>query len=141
MTAPYDLQRFIDAQRTVYGQALAELRAGQKRSHWMWFVFPQLKGLGRSETAMFYALSGADEALAYLTHPELGPRLRECCKALLDGPSRSATAIFGDLDALKLHSSMTLFARVSSAEPLFEAMLDRFFSGEEDARTLELLSA
>lgn len=141
MTAPYDLQRFLDAQAPVYAQVLSELRAGQKRSHWMWFVFPQLKGLGRSETAKHYAISGADEAVAYLAHPELGSRLRQCCQVLLQLRSRSPDEIFGELDALKLHSSVTLFLRASSGEPLFQEVLDRFFEGGQDPRTLELLSA
>ncbi|WP_426199123.1 DUF1810 domain-containing protein [Pseudomonas sp. DC3200b2] len=141
MTAHYDLQRFLDAQAPVYARVVEELRAGQKRSHWMWFVFPQLQGLGRSETARYYAISSVDEAVAYLAHPELGPRLRQCCQMLLQLQSRSPAEIFGELDALKLHSSITLFLRASSNDPLLQDVLDRFYSGEQDPRTLELLSS
>lgn len=141
MTVYYDLQRFLDAQAPVYARVVEELRAGQKRSHWMWFVFPQLQGLGRSETARYYAISSVDEAVAYLAHPELGSRLRHCCQMLLQLQSRSPAEIFGELDALKLHSCITLFLRASSNDPLLQEVLDRFYSGEQDPRTLELLAS
>jgi uncharacterized protein (DUF1810 family) len=133
-----DLQRFVEAQERVYGDVLAELRAGRKTSHWMWFVFPQLAGLGRSETARHYAIRDLAEARDYLQHPVLGPRLRECAGIVGDLPTTDAVAVFGSIDALKLRSSMTLFAQVE-AEP-FAAVLDRFFDGP-DSRTLELLGA
>ncbi|WP_263263345.1 DUF1810 domain-containing protein [Pseudomonas sp. RIT-PI-S] len=141
MSEPYDLQRFLDAQASVYAQALKELRAGRKSSHWMWFVFPQLRGLGRSDTAQFYGISGSAEAVAYLAQPELAGRLRECCEALLSLRGKSAEAVFGELDALKLHSSITLFARASHGDELFTAVLAHYFAGEEDAKTLELLES
>lgn len=133
-----DLQRFIDAQRGVYRTALAELRAGRKRSHWMWYVFPQLSGLGRSVTARRYALASADEARAYLAHPLLGSRLRECTEAVLAVTGRSAGEIFGYPDDLKFRSSMTLFAQLTS-EPLFGEALRRYYRGEPDPQTLALL--
>lgn len=140
MSADFDLQRFVDAQAPIYAQVIQELSAGHKTSHWMWFVFPQLKGLGRSDTAHFYGLSGAAEALAYLNHPTLGPRLRECC-GLLKTLRHSAEEIFGSVDALKLHSCLTLFLRASSTDELFEDLLRHYFDGQQDAKTLELLSA
>ena len=139
MDADFDLERFVDAQASVYGQALKELRAGCKTSHWMWFVFPQLRGLGRSDTAQYYGISGAAEAAAYLAHPLLGQRLRECCEALRRNQGRKAVAIFGELDALKLHSSLTLFARASHGDALFTDLLAQYFNGEGDPKTLELL--
>jgi uncharacterized protein (DUF1810 family) len=135
---PFDLQRFIAAQAGVYEQALAELRGGRKRSHWMWFVFPQLRGLGRSETSRFYGLEGLAEARAYLAHPVLGPRLRECLEAAVAAPG-TAEEILGSIDALKLRSCATLFARVAPEEPLFGAVLDRFFDGRPDTATEALL--
>jgi uncharacterized protein (DUF1810 family) len=141
MTTDFDLQRFVDAQAPVYTQALRELRAGHKASHWMWFVFPQLRGLGRSPTAQHYGITGSAEAVAYLAHPLLGARLRECCEALEGHQGKSAQAIFGDLDALKLHSSLTLFARASHGEALFTRLLGQYFDGDEDPKTLELLVA
>lgn len=139
MEPPFDLKRFHDAQTPVYAQALKELRAGRKSSHWMWFVFPQLRGLGRSDTAHFYGISGSAEAVAYLADPVLGARLQECCSALMDHRGKPAEAIFGELDALKLHSSLTLFSRASHGDPLFAAVLEQYFNGEEDPKTLELL--
>ena len=119
MTDPFNLQRFVAAQQDVYETALAELHAGAKRSHWMWFIFPQLKGLGRSAMAEYYGLAGADEATAYAAHPVLGPRLRECAGALLPHlASRSPEQILGPVDALKLRSSMRLFAEAVPDEPL-----------------------
>lgn len=139
MEATFDLKRFHDAQAPVYAQALKELRAGRKSSHWMWFIFPQLRGLGRSDTAQFYGISGSAEAVAYLADPVLGARLRECCNALLGHTGKRAETIFGELDALKLHSSLTLFSGASQGDPLFAAVLERYFNGEEDPKTLELL--
>jgi len=138
MTA-FDLDRFVAAQAGVYAQALAELEAGAKRSHWMWFVFPQLAGLGRSPTAIFYAIDSADEARAYLAHPLLGARLRDCVAAILRHKDRSAEAIFGAVDAMKLKSSMTLFEAVAGDPTPFAAVLDAFFAGARDAATLDLL--
>ena len=125
MTDPYNLQRFLDAQRPVFESALAELSAGSKQSHWMWFVFPQLAGLGRSPMSVRYALADADEAREYAAHPVLGPRLRECCELLLSHTGLSAFDIFGGIDAMKLRSSMSLFAEATQ-DPLFERVLDRY---------------
>ena len=135
---PFDLERFVTAQEEDYARALAELRAGEKRSHWMWYVFPQIDGLGSSYMAQQYAIKSLDEAKAYLAHPVLGPRLRECANALLAVQGRSAREIMGSPDDLKLRSSATLFAR-ASAEPLFQQLLDKYFDGEPDSRTLELI--
>ena len=137
---PHDLARFLTAQQEFHARALAEIRGGRKRSHWMWFVFPQLAGLGRSPTARHYAIASPDEARAYLAHPVLGPRLVECAQAVLDVPDRSAHEIFGSPDDLKLRSSMTLFARVAPADSVFERVLDRYYAGEHDPKTLDLLS-
>ena len=125
MSDPYDLSRFVDAQERVYDDAVGELRAGRKTSHWMWFVFPQIAGLGRSPTAQRYAISSLGEAEAYLAHPVLGERLRECARVLTELEGRSAEQVFGGLDALKLRSSMTLFAD-ATGDPLFQQVLDRF---------------
>lgn len=133
---PFDLHRFVEAQNGVYEQAVAELRAGRKRTHWMWFVFPQVIGLGRSRIAQRYAISSAAEARAYLAHPTLGPRLIESAQAVLDSGAPSAHALLGSPDDLKLHSSMTLFGAVSD-EAVFASVLDRFYTGEPDAATLE----
>jgi uncharacterized protein (DUF1810 family) len=144
MTDPHRLRRFIDAQDHdgTYDRALAELRAGRKRSHWMWFVFPQLAGLGRSPPARTYAIASLDEARAYLDDAILGRRLRECGRALLAAPAESsADAILGDVDAMKLRSSMTLFARAAPDEPLFQQVLDRYFDGAADETTNRLLGA
>ena len=138
---PFDLQRFVDAQRPVHDQALAELAAGRKRSHWMWFVFPQLAGLGSSPTAVRYAIGGAEEARAYLAHPVLGARLAECTGAVLASGASDAEAVFGGVDARKFHSSLTLFALLAPAGSVYERALDRFFSGRPDARSLALLGA
>ena len=140
------LGRFVSAQDAggTYAQALAELRAGRKTSHWMWFVFPQLAGLGRSSTARHYALRDLDEARAYLAHPVLGPRLRECTTALLDGGQTDPVAVLGSTDALKLRSSATLFARAGARTPdeaLFTAVLQRFYDAEPDAATTRLLDS
>ncbi len=137
----FDLERFVRAQATVWDDVLAELRLGRKTSHWMWFVFPQIAGLGRSETARHYAIGSLDEARAYLAHPDLGPRLRECAGLLLSVDGRTADGIFGPIDALKLRSSMTLFLRADPDEPLFGRVLDRFYGGAPDEATDALLRA
>jgi uncharacterized protein (DUF1810 family) len=134
-----DLSRFVDAQERVYDDAVRELRAGRKTSHWIWFVFPQIAGLGRSPTAQRYAIASLDEAVAYAEHPVLGERLRECSRILTELEGRSAEQVFGGLDAMKLRSSMTLFARAAPDEPLFRAVLEHFFGGEEDPATLQRL--
>jgi uncharacterized protein (DUF1810 family) len=136
---PFDLQRFVDAQSPVFETVLRELRAGRKASHWMWFVFPQIAGLGSSPMAQRYAIASLEEARAYLSHPVLGPRLRQCVAALLDVPGRSADEIFGSPDDVKLRSSLTLFATAAPGEPLFTRALDRFFDGRKDPATLERL--
>ncbi len=134
---PYRLQRFVDAQNEggTYERALSELRAGRKTSHWMWFVFPQMAGLGRSPTATAYAISSLEEARAYLAHPVLGPRSRQCTRALAELEGTSAGDVLGALDAMKLRSSMTLFARAAPNEPLFQQVLDRYFDGVADEAT------
>jgi uncharacterized protein (DUF1810 family) len=137
---PYDLARFVRAQERDYATALSELASGRKRSHWMWYVFPQCHGLGSSATAAHYAIRSLAEAEAYLRHPVLGPRLVECAKALLAIEGRSAHEIFGSPDDLKLRSSATLFALVSPAGSVFERLLDRYFAGARDDRTLRLLA-
>ncbi|MGY1696837.1 DUF1810 domain-containing protein [Geodermatophilus sp. SYSU D00814] len=139
MTDPFDLQRFVDAQDGTYPQALAELRAGRKRSHWMWFVFPQVTGLGRSPTAQHYAISGLDEARAYLAHPVLGPRLVESARALTEIDQRDPEAVLGPVDAVKLRSSMTLFSHAAPGQPIFRAVLDRYFGGQDDEATTSRL--
>jgi uncharacterized protein (DUF1810 family) len=135
------LERFVSAQdaRGTYDAALAELRAGRKTSHWMWFVFPQLAGLGLSEMSRRYAIASLDEARAYLAHPVLGPRLQESARALLGLDGRTATEILGPVDALKLRSSLTLFARAAPEDPLFGEVLDRYFDGRPDDATDALL--
>jgi uncharacterized protein (DUF1810 family) len=136
---PFDLDRFVTAQSRVYPTVLAELRAADKRSHWMWFVFPQLRELGRSSTALHYGIAGLDEARAYLAHPVLGARLRECCALLLAAPAdRSAHDILGSPDDLKLRSCATLFALAAPEEPLFRALLERYYAGQADPRTVAL---
>ena len=140
---PYGLERFVEAQDRggVYEAAVSELRAGSKRGHWMWFVFPQIVGLGRSPTAQHFAISVLEEARAYLAHPVLGARLRECAQALTElTGARSVVAIFGPVDALKLRSSMTLFAHADPSEPLFQRVLNRYFDGEPDPATERLLA-
>ena len=141
MGDPAALQRFLDAQDAggTYPRALAELRAGRKRSHWMWFVLPQLAGLGRSETSRRYALRDLDEARAYAAHPVLGARLRECAAALAALPGGDPVAVLGDVDAVKLHSCMTLFARAAPGEPVFREVLARYFGGAEDDATTSRL--
>jgi uncharacterized protein (DUF1810 family) len=139
MPDPYALQRFVDAQASTYRQALAELRRGRKTSHWMWFIFPQLKALGRSSTALHYGIASLDEARAYLAHPSLGPRLNECTKAILSHRSEPAETILGHVDAMKLRSSMTLFEAAANGQGLFGAVLDAFYGSERDDLTLSLL--
>ncbi|MDY6997419.1 MAG: DUF1810 domain-containing protein [Actinomycetota bacterium] len=135
---PFDLQRFVDAQEGVYPTVLAELRAGAKRSHWIWFIFPQLRGLGRSATAQHYGIASLAEAKAYLAHPVLGPRLRECAELLTAAKGRSAREILGYPDDLKVRSSMTLFLN-AGADQVFREVLDSFYDGQDDTATLDLL--
>lgn len=137
---PYDLQRFVTAQSGLYEIALEELRRGAKRSHWIWFIFPQIAGLGRSAMASRYAIKSQAEAKAYLAHSVLGSRLLECTRALLAVKGRTAEEVMGSPDDLKLRSSMTLFAAIAADASLFRAVLDRYFSGEADLRTLEFLA-
>jgi uncharacterized protein (DUF1810 family) len=136
---PHDLNRFVRAQEGIYGQALAEIRSGQKRSHWIWYVFPQYEGLGTSSTTRFFSIKSLAEAEAYLRHPILGPRLLECAQAVMRVEGRSALQIFGSPDDLKLRSCATLFACVAPAEPVFQQVLDKYFQGGRDGKTLELL--
>ena len=138
---PYDLERFVDAQRTTYDAALSELRDGRKTGHWMWYIFPQIEGLGRSRLAETYAISSLEEALAYIAHPLLGARLFECAQAAVQIPGGSAREVFGSPDDLKFRSSMTLFAAVSPEGSVFEAALERYFAGRGDEATLELLGS
>lgn len=139
MSAEFDLERFIAPQARDYANALSEVRAGGKRTHWMWYVFPQLAGLGTSDHAKRYAISGLDEARAYLAHPTLGPRLREIAEAAVRVENKSALEIFHEPDDLKLHASATLFAQVSSPGSVFHRLLDRFFGGQPHAKSLALL--
>lgn len=132
------LERFVEAQAPVYATALAEIQRGAKRSHWMWFVFPQLAGLGRSETARFFGIRSLDEARAYLAHPILGPRYAACVAALQDLVSSDPVTVFGEVDAMKLRSSLTLF-EAAGAVPLIGAALDRWFAGNRDEATLRPL--
>ena len=142
MPDPYRLKRFTDAQDTgLYSQALAELRQGRKLSHWIWFVFPQIAGLGSSPMAVEYAISDLGEARAYLAHPVLGPRLHEAAQALLSSGQTDPEAVLGFIDAMKVRSSMTLFHRASPEDSVFTAVLDAFYAGAEDGLTLSLLGA
>jgi uncharacterized protein (DUF1810 family) len=138
---PFRLQRFIDTQEGVHARALDELRAGRKTTHWMWFVFPQVAGLGSSAMAQRYAIGSLEEARAYLAHPVLGPRLVECTEAVLSHSDRTAHDILGSPDDVKLRSSMTLFALVAGPESVFQRVLDAFFDGETDTRTVDLVKA
>jgi uncharacterized protein (DUF1810 family) len=131
------LQRFLNAQERAYGTALAEIQAGRKRSHWMWYIFPQIRGLGFSDTSKFYAIHDLNEATQYLQHPLLGSRLKEISKALLRIPENNANRIFGSPDDLKLRSCMTLFAALPDTEPVFQQVLDKFFGGTPDSKTLQ----
>jgi len=137
---PFDLQRFVDAQSRVYDAVVDELRAGRKTSHWMWFVFPQLKGLGFSPTAQTYGISGREEARAYLAHPVLGPRLLECTGVVNAIEGRSLPEIFGETDAMKFRSSMTLFSLTAAESGIFEEALRKYNEGELDPLTLKLLT-
>lgn len=137
---PFDLKRFVDAQRPVYDDVVAELRAGRKRSHWMWFVFPQLRGLGGSAMAARFGIASLDEAGAYLRHELLGPRLHECARLVSAVQGRSIGQIFGSPDDLKLRSSMTLFARATEDNADFVAVLDKYYGGRYDELTLDRLT-
>lgn len=137
---PYDLSRFMEAQQSSYATALSEIRRGQKRSHWMWFIFPQYIGLGISSTSQRYAVKSVAEAEAYLNHPVLGQRLKECAEALLLIEGRSAQQIFGYPDDLKLKSCATLFAQVSPSGSVFKRVLAKYFQGEQDPQTLRLMN-
>jgi uncharacterized protein (DUF1810 family) len=138
MTDPFDLQRFLDAQTPIYARVLAELRRGQKQSHWMWFIFPQLAGLGHSAMARRFAIASREEAVAYLVHAVLGARLKECTALIRAVEGRTVREIFGSPDDLKFQSSMTLFGAVSS-DPEFSAAIANFYAGKPDQRTLDLL--
>jgi len=136
---PFDLSRFTPAQERIYDRVLAELRSGQKRTHWMWYIFPQIDGLGHSTTTKHYAIKSIEEARQYLNHPVLGTRLLECAEAVLAVEGRSVSEIFGYPDDLKLKSSMTLFETVADKRSVFVRVLDKYFHGERDVRTLHLL--
>lgn len=138
-SGPFGLERFVDAQAPVYRNVVEELRAGRKRSHWMWFVFPQLRGLGGSPTAVHYGIASLEEARAYLRHELLGPRLRECARLVNQVQGRSAGDIFGSPDDLKLRSSMTLFAHATDDNEDFLALLDKYYGGQQDELTLARL--
>jgi uncharacterized protein (DUF1810 family) len=135
----YNLERFVEAQAPIFQQVVSELRAGRKMSHWMWFIFPQIRGLGRSPSAVEYAISGLDEARAYLAHPVLGPRLKECTQLILQVENRSASQIFGSPDDMKFRSCMTLFAQVSPEDDIFVRVLQRYFRQVPDQMTLDRL--
>ena len=137
---PYDLERFVEAQRGIFDEACAELRRGRKTGHWMWFIFPQIAGLGFSATSQHYAIQSLDDARAYLRHPTLGSRLREVSQILLSINGKTAHDIFGSPDDIKLRSSMTLFAHAAEDNAVFLEILQKYFSGVEDSRTLELLA-
>jgi uncharacterized protein (DUF1810 family) len=139
MSDPFNLRRFLDAQASVYANAVRELGAGQKRSHWMWFIFPQISGLGFSPTSVFYAIGSLDEARAYLNHPTLGPRLSECVELTLHVEGKTVAQIFGAVDAQKFRSSLTLFSRARPDISVFAEALAKYFGGEPDAATLERL--
>lgn len=135
-----NLSRFLDAQQQTYQQAYAEVQAGEKQTHWMWYIFPQLKGLGVSNMSEFYGITGSDEAMAYLAHPILGSRLREICQLLMESHTDSAVAIFGTPDYLKLHSCLTLFAMVEDDDDsIFNQVINKFFGGNYDQETVSLL--
>ena len=140
-TDPYDLNRFVEAQEASYPDALSELRAGRKRTHWIWFIFPQIAGLGRSAISERYAIQSEEEARAYLAHPLLGPRLIDCAEAVLGIQNRSATDIMGSPDDLKLRSCATLFAHVSPEKSVFHRILAKYYSSEPDRITLQGLNA
>jgi len=139
MTDRFNLQRFVNAQEPVYERVSRELKAGRKESHWMWFIFPQIAGLGQSATSIRFAIGSLEEAKAYLAHPVLGPRLRECTRLALDVDGKTAREIFGPVDEMKFHSSMTLFARAQPDEDVFQRCLDKYFAGSPDPATLARL--
>jgi uncharacterized protein (DUF1810 family) len=139
MTQESSLQRFVEAQSRNYNDALAEIKSGRKKTHWMWYVFPQIQGLGFSETAKFYAIQDAQEAEAYLHHPVLGGRLLAISQALLELTSNDPYRLVGSPDDMKLQSSMTLFGALPNANPVFQAVLDKFYNGEKDRKTLQIL--
>jgi uncharacterized protein (DUF1810 family) len=139
MADPFNLQRFLDAQAPVYERARRELEAGRKESHWMWFIFPQIAGLGQSPMSIRFAIASLDEAMAYLAHPVLGARLRECARLMLDLEAKTARDIFGSIDEVKFRSSMTLFARAAPDDEAFQRCLDRYFAGDPDSATLARL--
>ncbi len=136
----FNLNRFLTAQETIYPQVLKELKNGRKRSHWMWFIFPQIEGLGKSSTSVFYSIKDKEEAKAYLNHPILGQRLLECTNIILSIEKLSASQIFGFPDDMKLKSSMTLFSSVSTTNSVFEQVLEKFFQGNRDEKTDHLLA-
>ena len=139
MKSEYDLERFLDAQATDYSRALSEIRNGRKQSHWMWYIFPQIAGLGLSDTAQFYSIKNRNEASDYLNHPVLGNRLIDISSALLRIDGKTANQILGSPDDLKLKSSMTLFSLLSDTDPVFQEVLDKFFDGQPDQRTIAIL--
>ena len=136
MADPFDLERFVDAQAPVYDEVRRELKVGRKQSHWMWFIFPQIAGLGQSPVSIRFAIASLDEAEAYLAHPVLGARLRECARLTLDVEGRNARDIFGSIDEMKFRSSMTLFARAAPDEDVFQRCIDKYFAGSPDPATL-----
>ena len=139
MSSEYNLQRFLEAQQRNYEIALAEISQGQKRTHWMWYIFPQIQGLGSSDTSRYYAIKNAGEAINYLAHPVLGNRLKTISQVLIQVEGRTAHQIFGSPDDMKLHSSMTLFAGLPGTDSVFQQVLDKYFSGEPDKKTLQIL--
>jgi len=141
MIPQYNLNRFIEAQESKYQVALKEIRNGRKQNHWMWFIFPQVAGLGLSETSRFFAIKDITEARLYLEHPVLGPRLIETSNALVDIEGKTANQIFGYPDDMKLQSSMTLFSSIQNTNPVFEAVLKKYFNGEKDLKTLRLIGS
>jgi len=138
---PYNLQRFVDAQHSVFDRVLAELKQGRKRGHWIWFIFPQLKGLGHSANSEFFGISSLQEAAAYLQHPMLGPRLIECTQLVNAVEGRSAEEIFGEIDGMKFRSSMTLFAKATPDNQIFMDAIHKYFAGEFDDLTINLLAS
>lgn len=136
----WDLERFVLAQQVNCEDALREMRCGRKQTHWMWYIFPQLRGLGRSAMSMRYGLDGLEEARAYLAHPVLGPRLLECCESVLKADSNDPWEVFGSPDNLKFCSCLTLFALAAPSVPIFEQLLDKFYGGQKDLRTIQILS-
>ena len=139
MNSEYNLQRFLEAQQRSYETALAEISQGQKRTHWMWYIFPQIQGLGSSDTSRYYAIINAGEAINYLEHPVLGNRLKTISRVLIQVAGRTAHQIFGSPDDMKLHSSMTLFAGLPGTDSVFQQVLDKYFGGEPDKKTLQIL--